>query len=73
MREHFAQLDGVSSSPLYPHLAGQSAPYLVKQMQAYRSSQRSDPSMGPIMQTLNEQDMENVAAYFASQDPCASR
>jgi len=66
-------LEGVSSSPLYPHLAGQPAPYLVKQMQAYRTGLRPDPVMGPLMQTLSEQDMENVAAWFASQAPCAQR
>ena len=58
--------NGISTNPLYPNLVGQPPGYLVKQMKAFKSGERADPNMGPLMQILTEQDMENVAAYFAS-------
>jgi nitrite reductase (NO-forming)/hydroxylamine reductase len=65
--------DGISLNPNYPSLAGQSADYLSKQLNAFRSGNRKDPIMSPMAQSLNDQDVENVAAYFASlgKDPQA--
>jgi len=69
--------DGISLNPNYPNLAGQSADYLSKQLNAFRSGDRKDPIMAPMAQSLSDQDVENVAAYFASlgqsqQEPIAS-
>lgn len=58
--------EGKASVPLYPHLAGQHAPYLVKQLKAFKEGQRKDPMMAPFMAALTEADMENLAAYYAS-------
>ncbi|MCP4878600.1 MAG: c-type cytochrome [Gammaproteobacteria bacterium] len=58
--------DGVSLSPNYPNLAGQSAEYLAKQLNAFRTGNRNDPIMSPMAKSLNDQDVENVAAFFAS-------
>jgi cytochrome c553 len=52
---------------MWPHLAGQHAPYLVKQMKDFKSGARKDPVMAPMAKPLSDQDMENLAAYFASQ------
>ncbi len=60
-------VDGVSLSPNYPHLAGQPESYLIKQIQAFRSGSRKDPIMSPMANSLNNSDIANVAAYFASQ------
>lgn len=67
-------VEGVSSNPLYPNLAGQSAEYLAKQLHAFRSGERADPVMSPMAGSMSDADVENVAAYFASfggasQDP----
>lgn len=59
--------DGNSSNPLWPNLAGQHAPYMVKQLKDFKSGARKDPVMAPMAAPLSDQDMENLAAYFASQ------
>jgi nitrite reductase (NO-forming)/hydroxylamine reductase len=58
--------DGISLNPTYPNLAGQSADYLSKQLNAFRSGDRKDPIMTPMVQSLSDQDVANVAAFFAS-------
>lgn len=58
--------NGVSSNPLWPNIAGQQEQYLVKSMKAYRDGQRSDPVMVPMAAGLSDQDIEDLAAYFAS-------
>ena len=58
---------GTSPNPLWPNLAGQKAPYMVKQLKAFKSGARKDPIMGPMAAPLSDQDMENLSAYFASQ------
>lgn len=58
--------EGKASVPVYPNLAGQNAPYLVKQLKAFKEGQRKDPMMAPFMAALTEADMENLAAYYAS-------
>jgi cytochrome c553 len=48
-----------------PRLAGQHEAYLVRALQAYRSGERSHPSMKAIAATLSDQEMADVAAYYA--------
>ncbi len=59
--------DGNSTNPQYPKLAGQSADYLLKQLQEYKSGARVNAIMAGMVAPLNPQDMEDLAAYFASQ------
>ena len=47
-----------------PRIAGQSRAYIVNALQAYRSAQRSHPSMQGIAKGLSDQDMADVAAYY---------
>lgn len=47
-----------------PMLGGQQAGYLVKALQAYKSGERSHPSMRGIAAGLSEQDMADLAAYY---------
>jgi cytochrome c553 len=61
--------DGNSPNPLWPKLAGQHAPYLVKQLAAFKSGARKDPLMSPMAAGLSEKDMEDLAAFFSSQSP----
>jgi cytochrome c553 len=57
----------------YPHvyhvpmITGQQPVYLLNALQAYKSGARSHPSMRGIAQSLSDQDMADVAAYYASQ------
>ncbi|MFT7300963.1 MAG: cytochrome c553 [Porticoccus sp.] len=57
--------NGVSSNDLWPNLAGQKAGYLTKQIKAFRDGQRSDSMMSSMVQSLSDQDAENLAAYFS--------
>ncbi|MCA1804068.1 MAG: hypothetical protein LC646_01580 [Xanthomonadaceae bacterium] len=50
----------------YSTRTGQHAPYLAKQMKAFRDGTRSDPMMSPMAKPLSDQDIENLAAYFSS-------
>jgi cytochrome c553 len=56
----------------YPHvyhvpmITGQQPVYIVNALQAYKSGARSHPSMRGIAQTLSEQDMADLAAYYSS-------
>jgi cytochrome c553 len=59
--------DGNSTNVQYPKLAGQSADYLVKQLQEYKSGARVNPIMAGLVAPLSPQDMEDLAAYFSSQ------
>ncbi len=59
--------DGVSPSPAFPILAGQHEIYLANAIRAYQSGQRSDAVMGGSVRTLTPQQIDDVAAYYASQ------
>jgi cytochrome c553 len=51
-----------------PKISGQSEKYLVVALQAYRSGERNHPSMKGISASLSDQDMADLAAYYASQN-----
>ncbi|HHQ4579858.1 TPA: c-type cytochrome [Aeromonas hydrophila] len=59
-------VEGKALIPNYPHLAGQNAAYLVKQLKAFKDGSRKEPLMVPFMAPLTDADMENLAAYYAS-------
>ena len=59
--------DGNSINPEWPSLAGQVPEYLVKQLQDFKSGARKNAVMTGMVAPLSEQDMEDLAAYFASQ------
>ena len=50
----------------YPALAGKSESELVQALQDYKSGKRPNPMMKTFATQLSDQDMANVAAYFAS-------
>jgi cytochrome c553 len=49
-----------------PKLGGQHAAYIVKALQEYKAGNRSHPSMRAIAAGLTDQDMADLAAYYAS-------
>jgi len=57
---------GISSNPEWPNLAGQQEVYLRKQITAFRDGKRSDPLMAPMVKQLTDEDIKNLAAYYAS-------
>jgi len=58
--------DGNSEIGNFPKLAGQNAKYLIKQMVEIQSGARSVPEMAGQLNGKNEQDLEDLAAYFSS-------
>jgi len=59
-------LNGKSSLPNNPNLAGQKEAYLIKAIKAYRDGQRKDPMMSSMVSGLSDKDIENLAAFYAS-------
>ena len=59
--------DGNSVNPAWPSIAGQNAPYILKQLEAYKSGSRTDPLMTAQAMPLSEQEMRDLAVYYASQ------
>jgi cytochrome c553 len=55
--------EGVGSNPA---LAGKSEEQLLQALQDYKSGKRANPIMKGMTGTLSDQDMADVAAYFAS-------
>jgi len=47
-----------------PKIAGQHQAYLVKALQAYKSGERTHPSMRAIAASLSDNDMADLAAYY---------
>ena len=48
-----------------PMITGQQAVYIVNALQAYKTGARNHPSMRGIARSLSDQDMADVAAYYA--------
>ena len=61
--------DGSSVVPTFPRLAGQNAIYIVEQLHLFRAGVRQNPVMDPMAQTLTDQDIDNLAVFFAAQTP----
>jgi cytochrome c553 len=58
--------DGNSVVPNWPKLAGQHEPYLVRQVALIKSGARTVPEMAGIVPGLTDQDIADLAAWFAS-------
>jgi cytochrome c553 len=59
-------LDGLSKVPDAPNIAGQTEPYIVAQLQAYKSGARKNDAMSVVAPSLSDQDIEDLAAYFSA-------
>ncbi|GAA4092416.1 cytochrome c4 [Zhongshania borealis] len=58
--------DGNSAAPSFPKLAGQGERYLVKQITDIKTGARPVPMMAGQTDNLSEQDIADIAAYYAS-------
>jgi cytochrome c553 len=66
--------DGNSPTPAYPKLAGQIPEYLQKQLGNFKApsgkkAERENPIMAGMAAPLSAEDMQNVAAFYASRTP----
>ena len=60
--------DGNSASGNFPTSAGQYRDYLFQSMLAYQRGERTDPVMAPQVEDLSQQDLRDLAAFYAKQD-----
>lgn len=60
-------IDGNSSDPQYPKLAGQHESYIARQLTSFKGGKRQNPIMIGMATPLSEQDMHDIGAYFATQ------
>jgi len=58
--------DGSRGVPAYPILQGQHPEYVVKQLTEFKAGKRKNAIMQGFAATLSEEDMKNVAAFYAS-------
>ena len=49
-----------------PMISGQSAKYIVSSLNAYKKGERKHPSMRGIAETLTDQDMADLGAYYSA-------
>jgi len=61
--------DGNASGADMPTLAGQDPRYFVKAMKAYRDGKRQHEQMFTAVEELNEDDIDNLATFYAEQQP----
>ena len=59
--------DGNAPAPTFPKLAGLGETYILKQLKDFKSGARNNPIMMGQVAALNETQMADLSAYFASQ------
>jgi len=60
--------DGNSPTPAFPRIAGQHADYMVHSLKSYKNGDRKNAIMAGIVAALTEEEMKNVAAFYAGQE-----
>jgi cytochrome c553 len=64
-------LNGESSTPAFPRLAGQHAAYTARQLADYTSGRRRSDSMKAMVEDLSDKDFELLGAFFQQQPALA--
>ena len=59
--------DGNSPTPNFPRIAGQHADYMVHALKSYKNGDRKNAIMAGIVAALSEEEMKNVASFYAGQ------
>ena len=59
-------IDGIAKIPIAPHIAGENEIYLITQLKAFRSGKRTHEIMSVIAKDLSDEDMADLAAWYAS-------
>jgi cytochrome c553 len=60
--------EGISIEGMAPKLAGQYAKYIVKQLRNFQTGTRVHEIMSAVAQTISDDDLADIAAYFASRE-----
>ena len=59
-------MNGRSTNPNNPNLAGQKKNYLIKALKAYRDKTRVDPMMNSLTASLSDADIDDIATFYSS-------
>lgn len=59
-------MNGRSTNPNYPSLAGQKKNYLIKATKDYRDGKRNDPMMSSMVTGLSDADIDDLATFYSS-------
>ncbi len=70
-RRRWRRRDGNSTDPRFPMLAGQDRTYLANALAAYQDETRTNSAMHAMAAPLGEEDLDRIAAYYASREPRA--
>jgi cytochrome c553 len=62
-------LDGNSTDPQYPKLAGMDQEYLMRQLKAFASGKRREETMAGIVAGIDPNDFSTLAAYYGKLKP----
>lgn len=62
-------MNGNSSNPEWPSLAGQNAAYISEQLKMFRDGKRVNVLMSPMAAALTDEDIADIGAYYAAQTP----
>jgi cytochrome c553 len=65
--------NGVTETPGAPNLVGFDPKYFVAAMNAYKSGQRKDDVMNPLVADLNETAFSNLGLFYALQKPARAK
>src|ERR1700686_5874521 len=64
---------GISKMPGMPNLVGLDPKYLVAAMKSYKSGQRKNDVMKPMISAVADADLNNIALYYALQKPARAQ
>ncbi|CAD7056672.1 MULTISPECIES: c-type cytochrome [Pseudorhizobium] len=65
-------IDGVGRIPIAPHIGGESAAYLSRQLAAFRDGTRTHEMMSVVAKGLDDQAIADLAAWYSAQQASAS-
>jgi cytochrome c553 len=65
-------LDGYAKIPIAPHIGGEPATYLIEQLVAFRDGTREHEMMTVVARNLTDQNIADVAAWYASHQAIAT-
>lgn len=65
-------LDGYAKIPIAPHIGGEPAGYISRQLQAFRGGTRQHEMMTVVAKNLDDQTIADIAAWYSSQKAVAT-
>ena len=58
-------IDGIAKNPDAQHLAAENVEYLMRQLKAFKSGERKHEQMSIIAQSMSDEQMADVSAWYS--------